>query len=142
VPLRIASWELWNEPNAWESNPSPGVYTGSSFIYPSNFAWLLKRGSASIRMAQPSATLVAGGVFGHDIGGTPATVVESSGGTRRIVKQGAFAQSRPAAAAVKEATSCPGSDESGAQYLCNTYNMGAQKAGWSVVGGRVQSPVD
>src|SRR6476646_5571890 len=40
---KVTSWEVWNEPNAWSSNPRPGVYEGSSFIYPSNFAWLLRR---------------------------------------------------------------------------------------------------
>jgi hypothetical protein len=142
VALRIASWQLWNEPNAWEANPSPGVYTGSSFIYPSNFAWLLKRGSAAIRGPQPSATLVSGGLFGHDIGGAPATVVESTGRTRRIIKQGVFAQPRPEATPKIQATSCPGSAVSGSQYLCSTYDMGIQKAGWSVVGGLVQGPFD
>src|SRR5437762_2625159 len=37
----VRTWELWNEPNAWAQNPSPGVFTGSSYIYPSNFAQLL-----------------------------------------------------------------------------------------------------
>src|SRR4051794_18354402 len=46
---RITSWEIWNEPNAWSDNPSPGVFTGSSFMYPSNFAWLLKRSYSAIK---------------------------------------------------------------------------------------------
>jgi hypothetical protein len=116
------------------------VYTGSSFIYPSNFAWLLKRGSAAVKAAQSGATLVSGGLFGHDIGGAPATVVESSGRTRRIVKMGSVAPSRPGATPGIQATSCPGSAVSGAQYLCSTYDMGVLKAGWSVVGGLVQGP--
>jgi hypothetical protein len=33
----INTWEVWNEPNAWTANPSPGVYTGGNYIYPSNF---------------------------------------------------------------------------------------------------------
>jgi hypothetical protein len=140
VSLRISSWQLWNEPNAWEANPGPGVYTGSSFIYPSNFAWLLKRGSASIKAAQPSATVLSGGLFGHDIGGAPATVVESTGRTRRIVKQGEFAPPRSGAEPTVQATSCLGSAVTGAQYLCSTYDMGVLKAGWSVVGGLVQGP--
>src|SRR5436190_1540360 len=39
---RVSAWEIWNEPNAWTSSPSSGVYQGGSFIYPSNFAWLLR----------------------------------------------------------------------------------------------------
>ena len=37
----IADYEIWNEPDAWKSHPSSTVYLGGSFIYPSNFAWLL-----------------------------------------------------------------------------------------------------
>ena len=38
---RIGWWEVWNEPNAYTtSGPGPGEFRGSSFIYPSRFAWL------------------------------------------------------------------------------------------------------
>ena len=40
---RIDTWQVWNEPNIWSANPRPGVYEGETFIYPSNFAWLLRR---------------------------------------------------------------------------------------------------
>ena len=40
---RVAAWEVWNEPNAYTSYAPGTGYTGSTFIYPSNFAWLLRR---------------------------------------------------------------------------------------------------
>jgi endoglucanase len=63
---QIARWEVWNEPNAWTSSPSPGVYTGGSFIYPSNFAWLLTQSYRAIKAANPAATVISGGIFSHD----------------------------------------------------------------------------
>lgn len=71
---KIDTWEVWNEPNAWTSNPSPGVYTGSTFMYPSNFAWLLRHVYEDTRVAGlTNLTFVSGGLFCHDIGGTPVT---------------------------------------------------------------------
>ena len=73
---RVAVWEVWNEPNAWTANPSPGVYEGSTFLYPSNFAWLLKRSYTAIKAAEPgsSSIVVSGGLFGHDPGGASVAV--------------------------------------------------------------------
>ena len=34
---RVKYYELWNEPNCWSDNPSNGVYTGCTYIYPSNY---------------------------------------------------------------------------------------------------------
>src|SRR5258708_2797156 len=33
---QITYWEIWNEPNAYTTPGSGGVYTGGTFIYPSN----------------------------------------------------------------------------------------------------------
>jgi hypothetical protein len=87
---RVATWEVWNEPNAYSESPSPGVYTGSSFMYPSNFAWLLKRSYAAIKTHQPgtSSTVVSGGLFGHDIGGASVVVTNPEGTRQRITKRG------------------------------------------------------
>ena len=41
---------------AWTQNPSPGVFSGGSFMYPSNYAWLLKRSYAAIKAEQPTST--------------------------------------------------------------------------------------
>ena len=66
----ITTWEVWNEPNAWTANPSPGVYTGGNYIYPSNFAWLLRHLYEDTRKAGLTGlTFVSGGVFGHDLRG-------------------------------------------------------------------------
>src|ERR1035441_825815 len=68
---RVKCYELWNEPNCWTSNPSNGVYTGASFIYPSNYGWLLTRSMEAVHIAKQinDVTLYFGGVFGHNIGG-------------------------------------------------------------------------
>lgn len=67
---KVETWELWNEPNCWSSNPSPGVYTECSYIYPSNFAWMLKRVYEGVKTAGITVTLLSGGLLGHDIGGS------------------------------------------------------------------------
>lgn len=68
---RTKIFELWNEPNAWTSSPSPGVYSGGSFVYPSNFAALLVNSWVAVHVTNniSDVTLFAGGVFGHSIGG-------------------------------------------------------------------------
>ncbi len=67
---RIGQWEIWNEPNCWSDNPSPGTFTGCSFIYPSNFAALLTACYAQVRCDHPiDVQVISGGLFGHDLGG-------------------------------------------------------------------------
>src|SRR5205814_3988843 len=63
TPQPVEEWEVWNEPNAWEANPSPGVFTGSSFIYPSNFAQLLIQANRAIKDIKSGALVVSGGLF-------------------------------------------------------------------------------
>ena len=122
----VDAWEVWNEPNAWTSNPAPGVFQGSSYIYPSNFAWLLKRSKEAIKAARPGGVVISGGLFAHDPGGA-AMPVSENGMTRRAVKRGDQPGARrPATASV----SCTSSVPSGADYLCLTYQMGISKAGW------------
>ena len=66
----ITYWEVWNEPNAWSANPAPGVYTGITYIYPSNFAWLLRHVYADTRTAGLSGMqFVSGGALGQNNGG-------------------------------------------------------------------------
>ena len=66
----IRYWEVWNEPNAWTSNPSPGVYTGGTYIYPSNFAAMLTHCHSQVHYySNLDVKIISGGVFGHDIGG-------------------------------------------------------------------------
>ena len=67
---RVKCYELWNEPNCWTSS-SGTVYTGGTFIYPSNYGWLLTRSWEAVHIAQQinDVTLFFGGVFGHNIDG-------------------------------------------------------------------------
>jgi hypothetical protein len=68
---RVKVYEVWNEPNCWNSNPAPGVYTGCTFMYPSNFGWLLARSWEAVHVTHQvnDVTLFSGGVFGHNISG-------------------------------------------------------------------------
>jgi hypothetical protein len=127
---RISAWEVWNEPNAWTANPSAGVYTGGTFLYPSNFAWLLKSSYAAIKSAQPgnASTVISGGLFGHDVGGMPTTVVAPGGTITTVTKHGNTASSGASPAATTSA--CTSTQPSGADYLCKTYLMGRKSAGW------------
>jgi hypothetical protein len=75
---RVKFFEIWNEPNSWTAKPTNVVcscnngigtnYSGGSFIYPSNYGWLLARSweAAHITHALNDVTLFFGGVFGHD----------------------------------------------------------------------------
>ena len=99
---RIGHWELWNEPDAWTSLDEQGRPTGGSFLYPSNFAWLLLRAHGEVKLARPDAVVISGGLFAHDLDGP-----------------------RP-----REAGACGSGLVSGAAYLCATYELGLEKAGW------------
>ncbi len=63
---RVKVYELWNEPNCWSTNPSNGVYLGCTFVYPSNFGWLLARSWETVHITHQisDVTLFSGGVFG------------------------------------------------------------------------------
>lgn len=100
---RIRAWEVWNEPNAWTEQDERGRPRGGSFIYPSNFAWALTHADAAIKSVQPDAVIISGGLFGHDLGD---------------------------AALLFARTPCPTGVNSGADYLCATYERGLQHAGW------------
>jgi len=112
---RVTVWEVWNEPNAWTDHPAGNVFGGGSFVYPSNFAWLLKRSYAAIKLQQPgsSSTVMSGGLFGHDGDGSPPV----SG-----IKGASLVNGR--------AITCASSVASGADYLCLTYAAGLASAGW------------
>lgn len=67
---RVDHWEIWNEPNAFTTPRGwPGKVIGGSFMYPSNFAWLLKRSYDAIkgpRGANRSAVVISGGIFSYN----------------------------------------------------------------------------
>jgi hypothetical protein len=69
----VTHWEIWNEPNCWTTHP-PGnreKLPGQSYVYPSNFAWMLRRSFEEIHRSQRPAALVAGGLLGADFTGNP-----------------------------------------------------------------------
>jgi len=67
---QIKHWEIWNEPDCWSSNPTPGVYEGCSYIYPSNFAAMLTHCHSQVRYYNNiPVQVISGGLFAHDIGG-------------------------------------------------------------------------
>ena len=111
----MTAWEVWNEPNAWTATPSPGVFSGGSFLYPSNYAWLLKRSYTAIKTAQPSSSSIVlfGGLFGLDGGGSPGVTG---------LKGASLINGRN--------ITCASNVSSGADYLCLTYAAGVGSAGW------------
>jgi hypothetical protein len=121
---------VWNEPNAWTASPSAGVYTGGTFIYPSNFAWLLKRSYSAIKKAEPgsSSSVISGGLFGHDPRGASTLVVAPGGAETRVVKHGDAVSA--IASPLATTSTCTSTVPSGADYLCNTYLMGRKTASW------------
>jgi hypothetical protein len=124
---RVAAWEVWNEPNAWSHDHGNGHYSGATFLYPSNFAWLLARSHAQIKAADPAAQVIMGGFLSHDTlvsssygSGSPAAGGQPPGGTR------------PGGVIGRCGTGVPGSGDSGAGYLCATYRAGLSRAGWQM----------
>jgi hypothetical protein len=112
---RVTAWEIWNEPNAWTQNPAPDTFAGGSFMYPSNFAWLLKRSYAAIKTHQPqtSSRVISAGLFGLDGDGKPPV-----------------AGIKGASLVSGHAITCASAVASGADYLCLTYAAGIASAGW------------
>jgi hypothetical protein len=67
----VTTWEIWNEPNCWTKNP-PGnkqKLPGQFYIYPSNFAQLLKHAKDQAEEIKPARALVSGGLLGADFTG-------------------------------------------------------------------------
>jgi hypothetical protein len=162
---RVDVWEVWNEPNTWTSHDaSANTYAGGTFLYPSNYAWLLRRSYDAIKAANPAATVIAGGLFAHEPTGASA-IVTVDGAPRRVTRRGTYTEraSAPAGpsapsptqtperggdrtgqgaqdaqdragATAPSTTACtstvPAGADSGASYLCATYKMGRERAGW------------
>jgi hypothetical protein len=106
---KVDAWELWTKPNAWTDSAGT-TYAGGTFIYPSNYAQLLRQVGAAIKAANPEATFISGGLLGHDVG------------AKHQGLQGTYA-GRPAG--------CPSTLPSGGEYLCAIYAMGRARAGWT-----------
>lgn len=50
---RVAAWQIWNEPNAWETWPGT----------PAEYAAILEAGYAAAKAADPSAIVATGGLY-------------------------------------------------------------------------------
>ena len=131
---RISVWQVWNEPNAWTENPAPGVYAGVTFIYPSNFAWLLRHVYEDTHAADPAlgVIFVSGAVVSGDADGVARKV---DGVDVRV-----FTEYKPEKAAPKEkagtpaAVTCnPAAKPIAANYLACTYLQGQVYAGWDTL---------
>jgi hypothetical protein len=133
---QVGWWEIWNEPNGWTDRDAAGNPRGGTFLYPSNYAWMLRRAQAAIKTARPDAVVVSGGLLAHDQGGATFFVrpdTESGGQPRREVRHGERVGERRSArtAGVGYASAaCQESRPSGAAYLCDVYVMGQGEAGW------------
>lgn len=55
---RIAAWQIWNEPNAWETWPGT----------PAEYGALLVAGYQAVKQADPTALVVTGGLYVFDGG--------------------------------------------------------------------------
>jgi hypothetical protein len=128
----VDAWQVWNEPNAYSTYSPVTGYTGSTFIYPSNFAWLLRHVADEMDAAGVTGTLlVSGGAFGHDLppAVTPAGVgVERKRGDPQT--PGYAAPPKPGEPAAPLGAD-PVAEKSGAEYLRATYAQGIALAGWS-----------
>jgi len=134
---RISSWEVWNEPNAYTQYSSTTGYTGASFIYPSNFAWLLRHVYEDVKDAGITGVqFVSGGLFGHDIGGLDSVM------DGRLVTKRGDPMTRGYGPGPKNGLDValgarPPKDSdaltSGSEYLRATYEQGKVNAGWDAI---------
>lgn len=115
----VDHWEIWNEPNAWTYSPAPGVYEGGYFLYPSNFAWILRLSHEAIKAAQPNAVVISGGLFAFDV-------------DDRLNRSGAYTPptTGPVTSAQSRCAAVLAAGQSGSRYLCAVYEMGRLRAGW------------
>ncbi|HEX7604742.1 MAG TPA: hypothetical protein VF316_24155 [Polyangiaceae bacterium] len=80
---KIPRWELWNEPSCW-SNPmyaSDPQHAGCTYLLPRVFAKLMAEvyvKNAAL-LASKQVSLVSGGLFAHDIGGSFTTAADYLG---------------------------------------------------------------
>ena len=77
---RIKRWELWNEPSCW-SNPDWATNpqnAGCTYLLPRVFAKLMAEVYVrnETTLASQQISLVSGGLFAHDIGGSLTTGVD------------------------------------------------------------------
>ncbi len=148
---KVTVWQVWNEPNAYTANPAPGVYTGVTFIYPSNFAQLLQHVYTASRGL--GVTIVSGAMVSLDSSGVARTVngkkVQVFSDYRRALTEPQdelqaqetadgqnkrFPPRKVTPAPTPTKTPAPpigcSTSASAANYLACTYSKGQQYAGW------------
>ncbi len=108
---KIQAWEVWTKPNAWTEHDGT-VYSGGTFVYPSNYAQLLRKSSAAVKAGNPNAKFISGGLLGHDVD---------------VKHQGLLGTYRPSSGGP---TNCPSRLPSGGDYLCAVYDQGRTHADW------------
>jgi len=108
---KIHAWEVWTKPNAWTEHDGT-VYGGGTFIYPSNYAQLLRKSNAALKAGNPNSIFISGGLLGHDV---------------EVKHQGLQGTYRPTSGAP---TNCPSKLPSGGDYLCAVYDQGRTHADW------------
>jgi hypothetical protein len=78
----IRRWELWNEPNAWTNAnyAEDPRNAGGSYILPRVYARMLSETYRALESASllgpQGASLMSGGLFAHDIGGSFSTAMD------------------------------------------------------------------
>lgn len=65
---QVAAWEIWNEPNCWTTaEPSDlAKMPGGYYLYPSNFAWMMRRCFEVARALPHRPKVVSGGLLGME----------------------------------------------------------------------------
>jgi hypothetical protein len=128
---QVGEWEVWNEPNAWTSTDGAGHFTGGTYVYPSNYAWLAQRSYTAIKSAALSNVVIFGGLFGHQPIG--ASTLALGRPVKRADMPGARKPPVPGHSVIAQAvcmTHAPAGADSGASYLCATYSVGEGYLGW------------
>jgi len=73
---QVVYWEIWNEPDVWTSTDPASCQAnptqiGGSYVYPSNFAWMLRRAFEAFRLNNlTNAKVISGGLLCADFTGT------------------------------------------------------------------------
>lgn len=73
---QVTHWEIWNEPDVWTSQnpgscPANPNMIGGSYVYPSNFAWMLRRAYEAFKLNNlVNAKVISGGLLCADFTGT------------------------------------------------------------------------
>lgn len=145
---RITLWEVWNEPNCYTAHDGARGYSGGTFLYPSNLAWLLRHVYEDTRLAGiRGARFISGGLFSHD--GAPLALTITAGEIVAAVRQGSggLRGSQGQRGGPQDDEMPRGIDltfdQGGAGYLAATYQYGRSLAGWGQVKARFGSyPLD